>query len=152
MTPHMMGRADVPSPVPRWVAPAFGAFALGTIIWTVYLAATLPQHAHTRHYRLAWVGFDVGLAIVLIATALLAWRGHRHVGLTAAATATILVVDAWFDVVTAPRGALTDAVLEAVFAEIPLALICLWIALHVDRVIERRLLRVGKEAAKVSAE
>jgi hypothetical protein len=132
----------MPSPVPRWVGPAFAVLALGTIVWAGYLAATLPVHAHTRHYRLAWVGFDVGLAILLVATAWLAWRGNRHVGLTATATATILVVDAWFDVVTAPRGDLTAAVLEAALAELPLALVCLWIALHVDRVIERRLRRV----------
>jgi hypothetical protein len=137
--------------VPRWVAPAFGAFGLGTIIWTVYLASTLPLHAHTRNYRLAWVGFDVGLAIILVATAWLAWRGHRFVGMAATSTATILIVDAWFDVVTAPRGDLTDAVLEAVLAELPLALMCLWIALHVDRVIERRLRRIAAGPATISA-
>ncbi len=129
----------MPAPVPRWVGPAFAVFGLGTIIWAIYLAATLPAHAHTRHYRLAWVGFDVGLAIVLIATALLAWRGNRLVGMTATATTTILLVDAWFDIVTAPRGDMAAAVLEAVFAELPLAMMCLWIALHVDRVIERGL-------------
>jgi hypothetical protein len=132
----------MPAPVPRWVGPAFAVLALGTIGWAVYLASTLPAHAHTRNYRLAWVGFDAGLAILLVATAWLAWRGSRHVGMTATATTTILVVDAWFDVVTAPRGDLTEAVLEAMLAELPLALVCLWIALHVDRVIERRLRRV----------
>ena len=152
MTPPMTGLADVPSPVPRWVAPAFGVFGLGTIIWTVYLAATLPQHTHTRHYRLAWVGFDVGLAVLLIVTAWLAWRGQRHVGMTATSTATVLVVDAWFDVVTSPRVDVTNAVLEAVLAELPLALLCLWIALHVDRVIERRLRRVAlRESARAAA-
>jgi hypothetical protein len=62
------------------------------------------------------------------------------------------VVDAWFDVVTAPRGDLTEAVVEALLAELPLALVCVWIALHVDRVIERRLRRVARDVAKVSAE
>ena len=141
----------MPSPVPRWVAPAFGVFGLGTIIWTVYLAATLPQHTHTRHYRLAWVGFDVGLALLLIVTAWLAWRGNRHVGMTATSTATVLVVDAWFDVVTSPRADLTSAILEAVLAELPLALLCLWIALHVDRVIESRLRKVAKHTVRESA-
>ena len=135
--------------MPRWVAPAFTIFAFGTIVWTVYLAWTLPQHAHTRHYRLAWVGFDVGLAVLLIATAWLAWRGNRHVGMTATALATVLLVDAWFDVVTAPRGELTDAVLEAVLAELPLAIMCLWIARHVDRVIERRLQRAATTSPKL---
>jgi hypothetical protein len=135
----------VPAPVPRWVAPTFGALALGTVAWTLFLAATLPNHARTRHYRLAWVGFDVGLAILLVITAYLAWRGVRHVGMSATATATVLVVDAWFDVVTSPRADEMGAILSAALAELPLAVVCLWIALHVDKVIERRLRRVARE-------
>jgi hypothetical protein len=135
----------MPSPVPRWVAPLFAAFGVGTIVWTLYLAATLPVHAHTRHYRLAWVGFDVGLAALLVLTAYLAWKGNRHVGLSATATATVLAVDAWFDVVTSPRAEMMSAVLSALLAEVPLAIVCLWIALHVDRVIERRLRKVARD-------
>jgi hypothetical protein len=138
----------VPAPVPRWVAPTFGALAVGTIGWTLYLAATLPAHAPTRHYRLAWVGFDVGLAILLVITAYLAWKGNRHVGMSATATATVLVVDAWFDIVTSPSSDLMGAVLSGLLAELPLAVVCLWIALHVDKVIERRLRKVAADAAR----
>jgi hypothetical protein len=114
--------------VPRWVAPVFGVLAVGTILWTNYLAVTLPAHAHTRHYRLAWVGFDVGLALLLVLTSVLAWRRSPHTGMSAVATGTVLVVDAWFDIVTSPRGDTVQAVLSAVFAELPLAVLCLWIA------------------------
>src|SRR5690349_16181621 len=87
-------------PAPRWVAPLFAVLGAVALPWTVYLAMTLPAHVHTRHYRLAWVGFDAMLVVVLLATAFLAARGNRLVGLLATVTATMLVVDAWFDVTT----------------------------------------------------
>ena len=138
----------IPSPVPKWVAPTFGALAAVTVLWTTYLAATLPQHVHTRHYRLAWVGFDVGLTFALLATAYLAYKGNRHTGIAAVVTATLLAVDAWFDVVTSPRADVMGAVLSAVFAELPLAVVCVWIALHVDRVIARRMRQLAKRALR----
>ena len=140
------------APVPGWVAPMFGLLALLTIPWTVYLALTLPAHIQTHHYREAWVGFDVGLVALLVLTAFLAWRGQRHVGLAATATAVTLLIDAWFDVMTSPRGAdLTTALVTATFGEVPLALLCLWISLHVDRVVARRLHYLAQRAERAEA-
>jgi hypothetical protein len=134
-------------PVPRWIGPVFTTLALVTIPWTVYLAATLPEHSETRNYRAAWVGFDLGLVALLVVTAHLAYRGNRHVAVTATATATALVVDAWFDVITAPHTAdLVIAGLTALLGELPLAGLCLWITLHVDRVVARRLRQLARRA------
>jgi hypothetical protein len=126
--------------VPWWVAPAFAILAVGTVPWVAYLAMTLPRHATSVHYRSVWVGFDIGLVIVLAATAYYAWRGRPRVALPATATATMLIIDAWFDVLTTPhdRG-LVVAVILAVLVELPLAVICVWIALHAGQVVERRL-------------
>jgi hypothetical protein len=136
-------------PVPRWIAPLFTILAAVTIPWTVYLAATLPQAVRTRHYRLAWVGFDLGLVVLLLLTAVLAYRGQRHMVMTATATATALVIDAWFDVVTAPTGRdLATAVATALFGELPLTGLCLWMALQVDRVIARRLQQLARRAER----
>jgi hypothetical protein len=119
--------------------------ALATIPWTAYLAVTLPQHAETGNYRNAWVGFDLGLIALLLLTAYLAYRGNRHVAMAATATATALVIDAWFDVVTAPHtGDLIMALLTALLGELPMAVLCLWTALHVDRVIARRLRQLAR--------
>jgi hypothetical protein len=132
------GMDDVLSrPAPGWVAPLFGLLGAGTIPWTVYLSMTLPDHAHTHNYRLAWVGFDVLLVVVLLVTAYLAWRGSPLVGLLAGCAATMLVVDAWFDVTTSNRGEFGFALLLALAAELPLAVLCGWVALHVDRVLAR---------------
>jgi hypothetical protein len=139
-------------PVPRWVAPVFGLLAAFTVPWVAYLAATLPGHAVTVHYRLAWVGFDAGLVLALTLTAVQAYNGHRRVALAAAATATMLVVDAWFDVTTTPRGPdLLVSVLLALLVELPLAGLCLWIAWHSDRVVERRLRQLALRARRSPA-
>jgi hypothetical protein len=138
-------------PVPGWVAPTFGALATLTVPWTVYLAITLPKHIETRHYRAAWVGFDLGLVLLLLISALLAWRGHRQVGMTSTATATVLVIDAWFDVVTSAPGDLARSIAAALFVELPLAGLCLWLALHLDQLIARRLRQLDRRARRAAA-
>jgi hypothetical protein len=136
-------------PVPRWIAPVFACLAAATVPWTVYLAVTLPEDIRTRNYRIAWVGFDIGLVLLLLLTAILAYRGQRHMVMTATATATALVIDAWFDVVTSPAGDdLMVAVATALLGELPLTVLCLWIALQVDRVIARRLSQLARRAER----
>ena len=71
-----IGPPDPPAPVPRWVGPAFIVLAALTVPWIAVLAVTLPKHQYTGHYRLAWVGFDVLLVIMLARTGWVAWRGH----------------------------------------------------------------------------
>jgi hypothetical protein len=138
-------------PVPRWVAPVFAVLGAATVPWTVHLAMSLPAEASAEHYRVAWVGFDVMLIVVLLLTAHAAWRGSRHVGLLAASTATMLVADAWFDVTTSRPADVPLAVLSAVLLELPLAVVCGWIALHVDQVVERRLRHDARRAARLRA-
>src|SRR5690349_2596673 len=108
-----------PRPVPRWVAPVFAVLGAATVPWTVHLAMSLPAQASAEHYRVAWVGLDVLLIVLLLLTAHLAWRGSRHVGLLAASTATVLVVDAWFDLTTSRPADVPSAVLSAVLLELP---------------------------------
>jgi hypothetical protein len=138
-------------PAPRWVAPVFAVLGAAAIPWTAYLAVSLPEQARAHNYRVAWVGFDTLLIAVLLITAYLAWRGRRLVGLLAASTATMLVVDAWFDVTTSRRAEAATAILSAVLVELPLALVCGWIALHVDQVVERRLRQLARRAARLQS-
>jgi hypothetical protein len=139
-------------PVPAWIGPLFLVLALGTAPWTVYLAMSLPKHALNSNYRNAWVGFDIGLILLLLLTAVLAYMGSWHVTMAATATATALVIDAWFDVVTAPHtNDLIVAVLTAILGELPLAALCLWTALHADRMAARRLRQLARRAERRSA-
>jgi hypothetical protein len=142
--------------VPWWVGPAFAVLAIGAVPWVIFLAVTLPRHATFAHYRAVWVGFDAALVVVLALTAYMAWRGHAYVALSSTAAATMLLVDAWFDVMTTPRGhGLLLSLALAVLVELPLAAICLWIALHAEMVIEnrvqilaRRVRGVGKRSGR----
>lgn len=111
--------------LPRWVTPLFGLVALGLLPWTLYLTFTLPSRHLTMHYDLAWVGFDVALAASFAGTAWAAVRRPVWLVPLAAATGTMLLCDAWFDVVTSQTGGeMGEAVAEAVFAELPLAALC----------------------------
>jgi hypothetical protein len=137
-------------PLPRWLAPLAASCGLGIIPWIVYLAMTLPDKQRADDYALAWVGFDCAMALVLAGLAYCAIKRKPATELLAAVAATMLVIDAWFDIVTTEPGAqLAEAVLLAVFAELPLAIICTWVAINAERVRARayRRLRLRWERA-----
>ena len=56
----------------RWAAPAFVICSLMLLPWIVVLGTTLPQRQFSQHYRLAWTGYDVLLALGLACTAVAA--------------------------------------------------------------------------------
>lgn len=120
--------------VRRWTPFVFGAVAVGLLPWALWLSMALPGRHLSEHWDVAWVGFDLMLAGALAATALAAAR--RSPLLTAAATTagSLLVVDAWFDVVTASTSReLLDAVVLALLCELPLAGLCFWVAKDGER-------------------
>ena len=113
----------------RRTALALAAVAVVLVPWTVYVTARLPADHDARHWALAWGGFDVALVLAAGTTAYACARRPGWVVLPAAITGTLLVCDAWFDVLTARAGGeLLEAVLEAAVAEIPLAVLCFWLA------------------------
>jgi hypothetical protein len=105
-----------------------GLVALALVPWILYLTLTLPSHHLTSHYDVAWVGFDIALAASFAATAWTALRGSPWLVAFAAVTGTMLVCDAWFDIVTSQSGSeMWEAIAEAVLAELPLAALCAFI-------------------------
>src|SRR5262249_37833763 len=67
------------------------------------------------------------------------------VGACAAATGTLLVTDAWFDIVLESHAdELRNAIVLAVFAELPMAALCFWIAYRTERFLS---LIVGRARA-----
>ncbi|WP_254389967.1 hypothetical protein [Streptomyces sp. AC550_RSS872] len=115
----------------RWYRMEYVLVACGLSLlpWLVVLADSLPAAAVASNWRTVWIGLDAAEAVALIATGLLAVRGHRLHSLTATAAATLLVVDAWFDTMTAAPGAdQLSAVAMAVGAELPLAVVCVVLA------------------------
>jgi hypothetical protein len=117
--------------VPPWVGSAFLLLAVGLLPWIAWLFLSLPDEATAAHWRLAWGGFDVGLAAALATTAVLIVRRSTLTQAAAGVTAAMLACDAWFDVLTS-RGT-TDVVVASVLAgvvEVPLACGCVWIAVR----------------------
>lgn len=123
--------------VPPWMAPALLGCAVVLIPWTALLFATLPRHYVANHWDLAWGGFDLGLGIALAATAVLVARRSPLAEVTAAITGTLLVCDAWFDILTS-RGTsdIAQAIASALLIELPLAALCFWMARNLAHAVE----------------
>ena len=114
--------------------PVFALAALLLLPWVIYLGAVLPSTHRSAHWDIAWAGFDVVLALLLLTVAVTAWRRSPWLEAAAAATATLLFVDAWFDVLTSSsRLDFVVALVEAVLVELPLAVACLVLARNAER-------------------
>jgi hypothetical protein len=115
-------------PLPRWVTLLLALVAVALVPWTLYLTFTLPSRHLTSHYDVAWIGFDIALTVAFAATAWAALRGSHWLVAFAAVTGTMLLCDAWFDIVTSQAGSeMFEAIAEAVLAELPLAALCAFI-------------------------
>ena len=101
--------------------------------WVGYLAVSLPDATRPEAWKAAWVGFDLALAVVLLATAWLGW--HRRtlvmIGLTVAAT--LLLTDAWFDLTLSFRTDEWSSSVVSAFIEVPFALLLILSAQSVMR-------------------
>ncbi|MDH6113703.1 hypothetical protein P3T36_007225 [Kitasatospora sp. MAP12-15] len=115
----------------RRVATALTVLGLAMIPWLFVLHTGLPATAQASHWAWTWTGLDTLEAIGLLSTGLLLRRGDQRACLTAAATSTLLLIDAWFDTMTATPGTdLLTAELMAAFVELPLAAACATLAIR----------------------
>jgi hypothetical protein len=106
--------------------PAAAAVVL--VPWAGWLATSLPRRYVSRHWALAWTGYDSALAVTLALTCIAAIRRAPWLDRAAVAAATLLAADAWFDVITSSgAAAVALATTEAVAVELPVALLCLWL-------------------------
>lgn len=100
----------------------------GLVVWTVYLAIALPKRYDANNWGAAWVGLDVMEVIALLATTWAAIKRRVVLVFFATAAATMLLLDAWFDVTTARSGGFLESLLGALIVEIPAALVLYWMA------------------------
>lgn len=113
-----------------------GGVALVLLPWSAFLSATLPSRHVAEHWELAWTGFDLFEAAAIIGTFVAVLKRSPAVTVLATIAGTALLCDAWFDLVTASPGRDVQwALLFAVFAELPLAALCFWIAVDSDRAL-----------------
>ncbi len=116
----------------------FAGAGIALLPWTIWLAGSLrPTHESPR-WDIAWSGFDAALAVMFLLTAFAAWRRSPWIGVAAGATGTLLVTDAWFDVIlSSDNDELRTALLLAAVAELPAAAVCFWIAYRTERFLAR---------------
>jgi len=118
----------------RWIGPLLMAMAIVLVPWTLLLAYNLPARHTSKHWDVAWVGFDIALAAALAATGWTIYKRSPWAQSAAAVAATLLLCDAWFDNVLANgAGERIEALAEAAFAEVPLAILCVWLARDSER-------------------
>jgi len=116
LTPEQARRRRRVSLQVLWACTAF------LLPWSIYLMISLPRTYNTRHYDLAWAGFDLLELLALGATAYLGLRRRQAMIGAALAAATLLVCDAWFDIaLDLGTPGIWSAVASAALVELPLA-------------------------------
>lgn len=119
----------------RRIGIVYLAMSVVLVPWTLWLAWTLPSESVAHHNDIAWAGFDLMLLAGLATTGVLTLRRSPYLGLAASATMALLAVDAWFDVTTAGASDRTLSIALAVLVELPVAGLCLWLAVHAQDVM-----------------
>ncbi|MFJ3145301.1 hypothetical protein ACIPJM_22980 [Streptomyces halstedii] len=109
---------------------------------------TVPDSYPAQHWRVAWVGFDMLEFAGLLTSAVLVRRRDPRAPLASIATAVLLLVDAWFDVMTAGRDVVFSLVL-ACSLELPLAVLCAVVALWPPVVVSARAATAQRVAVHV---
>jgi hypothetical protein len=119
------GARDIPLGVrrrARRLAWVYLIVAVGLIVWTVFLALSLPKENLEHHYRLTWTGFDLILVLAIYLTAHRAFRLDARVVYPAMVVATL----------TTAADA-TQALILALAVELPAAAFSLYVAHRVGR-------------------
>jgi hypothetical protein len=112
--------------------------SLVLIPWIGYLAVSLPDRHVAGQWKAAWVGFDIVLVGFLAGTAWCAWQRRQLLVPAAIVTATLLICDAWFDVLLDwGTPDMWWSLTTAALGELPLAALLLWVALRLLRLIQR---------------
>jgi hypothetical protein len=118
----------------RRLAWVYLIVAVGLIVWTVFLALSLPKENLEHHYRLTWTGFDLILVLAIYLTAHRTFRLDARVIYPATVVATLLVADAWFDITTSTSATeAAQALILALAVELPAAAFSLYVAHRVGR-------------------
>ena len=120
----------------RWVVPLFSLAGIVLVPWILFLVRSLPSTHAAAHWDIAWAGFDLALAFLLLGVAVAAWRRSPWLEGAATAAAALLAVDAWFDILTSSSHVeLAVAIAEAALVELPLAVLLVLLARDAERVL-----------------
>ncbi len=111
----------------RWLPIVLAVAALALVPTLVVVLTVVPEAQTAHHLKIAWTGLDVFEVLALAATG---WALQRRSALTAVPatiTGTLLVCDAWINIVPATGAAFYEAMAMAC-VELPLAGLSFWVA------------------------
>jgi len=117
--------------VPKWAAVLYGTLAVILIPWIFNLAQSLPTRHLAWHWDAVWVGFDIIMFVAMAITLVFMIRRVVWVAISATALATLFIVDAWFDILTAKPGSEQRAAFIFGALEITLAALTYRLVYHV---------------------
>jgi hypothetical protein len=155
---QMLADLDVPDPAARKASQQRRTIVLALVIaccvalaaWIGVLAATLPRYYRAGDWRGAWVGFDVALLLTFAATGWAAWRRRQILIICLVVLATLLLCDAWFDVVLDTRTSDFEvSLLSAILIELPLAAVAILGARRLVRITNAVMNRYRGESGPV---
>ncbi len=135
MKKHRKSKAsDIILRVPRWASVVYVMLAAVLLPWTIYVGLSLPRNHISAHWDVSWTGLDIGLIISLVLTGFFAYIRSIWVVIAAATTGSLLVVDAWFDIMSErSTNDFRQAITLAFVFELPLALLSYYLATHALR-------------------
>jgi hypothetical protein len=116
----------------RWLPPALAIAALALVPSLVIVLTVVPPVQIAHHLPLAWTGLDVFELLALAATGLALHRRSAVTAVPATITGTLLLCDAWINVIPTTGMARAEAIVLA-FVEVPLAALSFWVAARAAR-------------------
>jgi hypothetical protein len=90
--------------LPKWASVVYALLGIALIPWIILLAEYLPTKHIAQHWDSLWVGFDIMILLAIILTVYYVITKKIWVIISASALGTLLIIDAWFDILTARPG------------------------------------------------
>lgn len=116
-------------PALHWLPRFLVICSVALFFWIGLLILQSHGRAGQRSLEGSWIGLDVAELCGMLLVARLLGQRKAAVSPIAAATATLLAMDAWFDCESvAPRLDYVMSIALALLAELPLALLLAWVS------------------------
>lgn len=138
-------------PLPRWLPAVSVGLGAALVPWIAWLLATLPRRTVPQNWHISNAGLDLALALILAASSIALLRRWPVAPALTAMAAALLLRDAWFNVLTARPGHATLALAVAAVLELPLAALCLSVAIWHARLAAARQRRPRPERDQAPA-
>jgi len=117
--------------VPKWASYLYALLAIALVPWIILLAQYLPAKHLARHWDALWVGFDIIMLFNIFLTLYFVIHRKIWVIVSAASLATLFIVDAWFDVLTARPGSDERSSIGQAIIELTLSFLTFRLIYHI---------------------